>query len=389
MSYSICRILKIKSSGVTGIQIHDRREKQFSHTNKDIDFNKSSQNIDLVNQNEKFRQVIQQRIESLNLKRKPRKDATVMVQVMLTSDNDFFKEMTKTQQLDFFEKSFMFIQDKYGKENVISATIHFDETTPHMHVNFVPVTKDNRLSARDLFSPKLLRELQTEYNDYVNLQGYELERGKRDSKKKGLSVEEFKLATKENKLKSRVLEVNTQNRKVNDQVLKINEKKQIIKNEVNELIQTREKLDCIRVDFDKLKPLNGKYGLLNKQKVTVDVNEFEEFRKIAQKCILNARDFEKQLNAAGQQIKNLQIENQNLIKENSKFEESKQKSLDDWKNLISLQSDISLLKSKNNGLNEEMNCFDDFLKSKDMIQEYINFKELIEYEFENDYDYER
>jgi len=51
MSYSICRIAKVKASGVTGIQIHDRREKEsVSHTNKDIDWSKTHENVDLLEQ---------------------------------------------------------------------------------------------------------------------------------------------------------------------------------------------------------------------------------------------------------------------------------------------------------------------------------------------------
>jgi len=70
MSYSICRIAKVKASGVTGIQIHDRREKEsVSHTNKDIDWSKTHENVDLLEQRERFRTVISGRIAELNLPR--------------------------------------------------------------------------------------------------------------------------------------------------------------------------------------------------------------------------------------------------------------------------------------------------------------------------------
>lgn len=154
MSFSICRIAKIKSSGVTGIQLHDRREKGVSHTNQDIDWSKTHENIDLLQQQDKFRTVVKNRIDELNLERSIRKDATVMTQCLITSDSAFFEKMNKDQQVEFFKKSYDFIKDRYGEENMVSATIHFDENTPHMHINFIPVTKDGRLSARDLFSPK-------------------------------------------------------------------------------------------------------------------------------------------------------------------------------------------------------------------------------------------
>jgi hypothetical protein len=56
-----------------------------------------------------------------------------------------------------------FLQEKYGKENVVSFTLHQDEKTPHVHAVIVPITPDGRLSAKDTFTRQSLRELQTEY----------------------------------------------------------------------------------------------------------------------------------------------------------------------------------------------------------------------------------
>lgn len=204
MSYSICRVQKIKASGVTGIQIHDKREKDgISHTNEDIDWTKTEQNVSLLEQQERFRTVVSNRIDDLNLSRKPRSDATVMCQCLVTSDNAFFNNMSRAEQNEFFKKSYEFIKERYGEQNLVSATIHYDERTPHMHVNFVPVTEDGRLSAKDLFSPKSLRVLQDDYNRFVREQGYNLERGDIGSKTRHLEVEEYKLETKYEQLKAK------------------------------------------------------------------------------------------------------------------------------------------------------------------------------------------
>lgn len=87
-----------------------------------------------------------------------------MAQCLVTSDNKFFKNMSRQEQTEFFKKSLDFLENWYGKRNMVSATIHYDELTPHMHVNFVPITLDGHLSARDIFSPKELRKLQDDYN---------------------------------------------------------------------------------------------------------------------------------------------------------------------------------------------------------------------------------
>lgn len=193
---------------MTGIQIHDQREKDgVSHTNEDIDWTKTSENVTLVEQQERFRTVVSNRIAELELKRKPRSDATVMCQCLVTSDNAFFEKMSRQEQTEYFKKSLEFIKDRYGEQNLVSATIHYDERTPHMHVNFVPVTKDGRLSAKDLFSPKSLRELQDDYNRFVRENGYKLQRGEIDSKKKHLELEEYKIETKYKELKAKETEL--------------------------------------------------------------------------------------------------------------------------------------------------------------------------------------
>lgn len=208
MSYSIIRIAKIKASGVTGIQIHDQREKdKVSHTNEDIDWTKTSENVSLLKQQERFRTVVSKRIDELDLKRQPRSDATVMCQCLITSDNAFFDKMSRQEQTEYFKKNLDFIKERYGEKNLVSATIHYDERTPHMHVNFVPVTNDGRLSAKDLFSPKSLRVLQDDYNRFVRENGYDLQRGEIDSKKKHLEVDEYKIETKYKELKAKEQEL--------------------------------------------------------------------------------------------------------------------------------------------------------------------------------------
>lgn len=120
----------------------------------------------------------------------PTKDGTVMIQAMTTSDKIFFDDMSKEKQLEFFKKNYEFIKDRYGEENLVYATIHFDEKTPYMHVNFVPVTEDGRLSAKDLFGPKDLRNLQDDFNRHCRENGYDLKRGDLNSKAKHVEIKD-------------------------------------------------------------------------------------------------------------------------------------------------------------------------------------------------------
>lgn len=198
MSYGIVRIQKFTKGSVKGIEIHDRREKltdETSHTNPDIDWDRSHLNYDLhPDQNQNFYQAVKNRINQLDLSRAVRKDAIVMAQVLVTSDHDFFECLTYDEQKKFFEDSYLFLADRYGLENIISATVHLDEKTPHMHINMVPVTDDGRLSAKSVFTRASLINLQDQFHEQIG-QGFGLDRGERGGKKKHLSVIDYKIAT--------------------------------------------------------------------------------------------------------------------------------------------------------------------------------------------------
>lgn len=196
MSYGIVRVQKMGKGSVKGIEIHDRREKDgISHTNKDIDWERTKLNYDLhPSQNNNFYKAIKTRIENLNLKKAVRKDAVVMAQVLVTSDHDFFKRLTPSRQEQFFKDSYDFLKDRYGEKNIISATVHLDERTPHMHFNFVPVTEDGRLSAKSLLTRQSLIEQQTAFYEHVG-KHYGLERGIPGGTKTHLEVAEYKVKT--------------------------------------------------------------------------------------------------------------------------------------------------------------------------------------------------
>lgn len=66
----------------------------------------------------------------------------------------------------FFYECTMFFAKRYGKENIISAVVHVDETNPHLHLNMMPVL-DRRLCCKQLFDKVGLRELQTDFHEAV------------------------------------------------------------------------------------------------------------------------------------------------------------------------------------------------------------------------------
>jgi hypothetical protein len=70
---------------------------------------------------------------------KLQKDAVLCAEVVFTSDKEFFDKLTPEQEKKYFEKSIEFLKEQFGEKNVIFATVHKDETTPHLHAGVIPL----------------------------------------------------------------------------------------------------------------------------------------------------------------------------------------------------------------------------------------------------------
>ena len=177
MSYLVLHMDKFKRESLRGIQSHNRRERR-SHSNPDIRPEKSGENYDLHQpEMRNYARAVQARIESLNLPKAVRKDAVVLCGLIVTSDLPFFARLPPEEQRRFFEESRNFLARFVGHENVISAMIHMDEKTPHMHFLHVPVTPDGRLNANTIYTRESLSHLQSEMPQYLQKCGFRIERG--------------------------------------------------------------------------------------------------------------------------------------------------------------------------------------------------------------------
>lgn len=190
MSSVSLHIKKFKGGNLSGLMRHlDRTDVS---TNPDYDAAKKNENITLLSASAATER-INKRIKELNLKRL-RKDAVRLVGAVVTAPKDFDQEKTK----NYLTAATKFFQKKYGAENLMYAEVHNDEKTPHLHLGFVPVTKDGRLCAKELFNKRTLIQLQTEFAREVGSQ-FGLERGTpiKDSKKKYVEMARLKCRTAE------------------------------------------------------------------------------------------------------------------------------------------------------------------------------------------------
>ena len=195
MSFLVLHMDKFKKEAVRGIQSHNNRERE-SHSNPDIDYERSAGNYDLHDPAAgNYAEAIQNRIDDLLLVKAVRKDAVYMCGLIVSSDSAFFQNLSPEDTRRFFEESKVFLTEFVGAENVISAKVHMDEKTPHMHFLHVPVTEDGRLNANKIYTRESLKKLQTELPAYLQSRGFALQRGVEQepgAKKKHLNTREFK-----------------------------------------------------------------------------------------------------------------------------------------------------------------------------------------------------
>ena len=195
MSYLVLHMDKFKKEAVRGIQSHNERERE-SHSNPDIDYERSGHNYDLhESAASNYAEAIQNRIDDLLLVKAVRKDAVHMCGLIVSSDSAFFEKLPPEETRRFFEESAAFLAAFVGPKNVISAKVHMDEKTPHMHFLHVPVTPDGRLNAKEIYTRESLKKLQTELPRHLQSRGFDLQRGVEQepgAKKKHLNTREFK-----------------------------------------------------------------------------------------------------------------------------------------------------------------------------------------------------
>ncbi|OUA57447.1 plasmid recombination enzyme [Bacillus thuringiensis serovar aizawai] len=219
-------------SDVQGIQKHNQRQGK-SKSNLDIDYSKSEQNYDLLNQQKiRYESTIKQEI-SERVKRKPRANSVVLSEFVVTASPDYMHSLSLEEQKRYFESSLDFIQKRYGKQNTLYAMVHMDEATPHMHIGVMPITEDNRLSAKDMFTRKELISLQQDFPLEMREKGFDVDRGE-GSEKKHLSPQAFKekqdleveveqLSNVKTHLKTKVVETHNQLQQTTNYIEKQNE----------------------------------------------------------------------------------------------------------------------------------------------------------------------
>ena len=174
--YAIMRFAKYKGPEISRIEAHNERTKENYASNPDIDKSKSKYNIHLVKPVGRYRAEAERQIAEAGCR--TRKDSVRVVETLITASPDFFKDKKRAQVREYFEHALKFILKHIPEERILSAVIHVDEKTPHMHLSFVPITDDGRLCAKEIIgNRKKLTQWQDEFWKHMVKKYPDMERG--------------------------------------------------------------------------------------------------------------------------------------------------------------------------------------------------------------------
>lgn len=281
-----------------------------------------------------------------------RKDVNVMVDWVVTLPQSLNGKGFDDEER-FFKEAYKFLNDRYGKENVISAYVHMDETTPHMHYAFIPVVEDKKnggykLSAKEAITRK---DLQTFHKDLSNhmerVFGRDIGILNEATKEGNKSIEELKRGTAQEKLKIATLEAATIVSKAQDDIKPIEEHKRALQSEIEGL--QRDILTARQVkDVPHTKALIG-----DKQVVTTE--DFNALCKTAAtaEALLKEIVPARKINARAKEMIRQAEEKANTIIENAKHES--------LQTVIQRERKVSDLEKKLSAIEERLNKAFSFL----------------------------
>lgn len=174
--YGIMRFAKYKGPEIGNIEAHNERTKKKYASNLDVDVSRSNQNFHLVEPKGKYRAEAERQIAEAGCR--TRKDSVRVVETLITASPEFFKGKKKAAIKEYFQTALDFIRAHQNPDTILSAVVHMDEKSPHMHLSFVPLTEDGRLSAKDIVgNKKKLTWWQDEFWKHMVKKYPELEHG--------------------------------------------------------------------------------------------------------------------------------------------------------------------------------------------------------------------
>jgi len=334
LNYAIFRSEPIMTTqDLSQIGLHNKREKKSYKSNPNIKLELTKNNIELVPLNVKYikgfdeltKEYKKEHDERMKTERADRKKKyhemlnssknVVADELVMTASHNFFKDMSREQIKEWADTCMEFVYNDLGykKEQILHATVHLDEETPHIHCVVVPLVKkyDKRtnterytISKKQYIKDKIqLSQLQDMYHKRLTDKGYDLERGIKGSDNKHIKIKEYKKLTK--KLNQ---ELNVRNDRIDKAMADFEEK-----------MKTTKQTFIIDKDFVKVKKdtFDSMNNVISESKKVMEIQPklqtiFNEVDSYAN----SYKSLEKENQKYKKEISKLEYENQNLEQEN-------------------------------------------------------------------------
>ena len=207
--YAIFRFKKYKGPEIGRIEAHNERRKEEYASNPDIDLSRTQYNFHIIEPTDRYRKMSEALIKQYGCPR-VRSDSVRVVETLITASPEFFEGKSEQEIRAFFQHAVTFLKTELGEDRLIAAPVHMDEKAPHMHLSFVPITKDGRLSAKDIVGNcKKLTAWQDRFWLHMVSIYPDLERGESASKtgREHIPPRIFKQAANLNKQAKAILEL--------------------------------------------------------------------------------------------------------------------------------------------------------------------------------------
>ena len=216
MSYAIIRNTKYKRENLKGIYRHNERKNK-NYSNDNIDKERSYLNYSIKSPKYRYDKEFDRLKEKYNLKGQIKTVSNIACEYIITSDKQFFEEIGEEETKRYFQIAYKFVSEykNLGEQYIMSAKVHMDEETPHMHLIFLPVvhTQDkkgnniDKLACSEFWKEKdSYRRLQDSFYQYMTSHNYELERGvpKEETGRVHIDIKEYKEITNFDKTKKKI-----------------------------------------------------------------------------------------------------------------------------------------------------------------------------------------
>lgn len=287
-------VQKNKMSDVKGKEMEQDRKGKIR--NDDIKLNKTYLNYDLVNDHRSLYNRVKDRVNEVKDNSRIRKDSVVMCSNVVTVNKETATRWGSDKVERYFKETYNYFCNEFGKENVVSAKVHLDETTPHMHLHFVPISEEGKLQCKKILTRNRINKVHTNAPKFLQEKGFNVERGSGETGKKNIKdIHKFKSQDLENKVIEKQQELN-----------------RLIET-INNLKYSSNSIDNDKLSFD-INDIKIENLLLDKSKIKIDkllfYNLIDNYQLI----------FNKNIDLSKENV-DLKSKNKTIMKENNDLKE--------------------------------------------------------------------